>query len=92
MKIFTLNKTYQDYDHEHWQHWGSSSIVNYFLTEELANSNMNSLIEQEEYESDIVWDAKLGDARNIINIAYGSSPHTYKDHNLYFIESIDVIE
>lgn len=93
MKVFTLNKSFQTYDHEHWQHWGDSSIINYYSSEELANKAMNDLIEKEEYSSsNKVWDSKLGDTRNVINIMIGTHGNAeFNDVNLYFIDNINVI-
>lgn len=93
MKIFTLNKTHQSYDYEHWQHWGESSVLNYYISEELAKTAMNDLIEKEDYsDSNKVWDSKLGDTRNVINIMTGTHSNAeFNDVNLYFIDSINVI-
>ena len=92
MKIYTLNKSHQGYDMDTWGHWLESSIKSYYLTEELALQAIVELVKVIPYKDNLIWDAKLGDTRNIFNYTdqlNGVGP--LKQVNLYFIEVIDVI-
>jgi len=92
MNIYTLNKHYQDYDSDMWGYWLGSSVQAYYLTEELAIEAMVQLIKVIPYETNLIWDAKLGDVRNIFKYSdqnNGEGPE--KQVNLYFIGEINVI-
>ena len=92
MKVFTLNKHSQGYDMDHWGHWLESHVKAYYLTEELALAAIVELMKVMPYKTNLVWDAKLGDVRNIFEYTdqcNGEGP--YKKVNLYFIGEIDII-
>lgn len=91
MKIFALKENYQDCDMDCWQHWVSNHILDYYSSRESAVKAMNKLIENNEVTHSFVWDAKLGDGRNISLFAVSPNAEHFEPHHRYFIDEIDVL-
>ena len=93
MKIYAIKKNYQGYDMDCWNHWIESTIILYCLTREIAEAHIDLKLFGKPVVGGFVWDSKLGDGRNIIEITEnpnGKKPYT-KCH-LYYIVEIDVLE
>lgn len=96
MIIFALREHYQECDGDMYSHWIASKFINYYVSKELANIAIETLLLDTEYLTAKVWDAKLGDGRNIISLTEETNgilcDSGYKDVIKYFITPIEVLE
>jgi hypothetical protein len=92
-KIYTLNRNSQGYDMDMWGHWLDTDIIGYYKTKEGALQAIIDILKDIPYKTNLIWNTKLGDARNILkysNQCNGEGP--YKKVNLYHIGSININE